>query len=197
MVWHSRRLNQGNELRAKLSHTFLQGLLHSAVGTWGKETSVVNSCSILKEVFKAVDLGNKLKHVQIAAVLELVLFAKGAEQVELQVFQVGHCHVVLGLVEHLIVLHLGGQLRLVVVLHRRLDQVASAHLHSLVQQVQVKEVLDGASGVFGGQCLLHTADVLKGEGELLAFAGALNLLDEIAGGLSEHDRVLTLVSGDW
>ena len=135
--------------------------------------------------------------MHVAAILELGLLAVGAEQVELQVLQVSHSHVVLGLVERLIVLHLRGQLRLVVVVHRCLDQVASAHLHSLVQHVEVKEVVDGAGGVFGSQSLRHTSEVLKGESELLAFASTLDLFDEIAGGLTEHDRVLSLISRDW
>ena len=80
----------------------------------------------------------------------------------------GDGHGDLSTIELLVVLDLRGSCRCHIVPHGDLNLAAGADLKSAIEQVNVKEVVDGVGLVLQSQRLLHLVQVCEWEGHLLA-----------------------------
>ena len=115
---------------------------------------------------------------------------------ELKVLQVGDGHGDLSTIELLVVLDLRGSCRCHIVPHGDLNLAAGADLKSAIEQVDVKEVVDGVGLVLQSQRLLHLVQVCEREGHLLALLCLGDDFNEVTGGLSKHDRVVSFIGGN-
>ena len=85
MVWDVGRLCKRHKLWSKLSHTIFHGTLHVSEGARGEETLVVDRVAVFLQVLEAVDLRDEFEDLATALILELLLFKRGPEEVELEV----------------------------------------------------------------------------------------------------------------
>ena len=73
----------------------------------------------------------------------------------------------------------------------------SLSLKSLVEDVDVKAVLDSLCSVLSAQSVSHVVKVLKWERELLVLLDLLPEFDKVSNSLAQHYSVVTFVSWNW
>ena len=113
---------------------------------------------------------------------------------EKNVLHVGSDHGQSVLSEDLVVFDFSRLARGVVGSHSGIDLVARLGLKCEVKDVQIEAILYGVSAILPAQSLTDVIKILEWERKFLSFADLLGELDQVSGGLQEHDRVLTFIS---